>query len=110
MRIILAILAAYVLVATNDSRASETTPCNTAVILAYDAYLWATPDAKYPSIAQLRYAVDYLGDRPVKYERKVARSAVEFIANKMQAAGFRKPSVGATYDAAMEFMTRECAK
>ena len=86
-------------------------PCQLGGMLAHRAYLYATPDALYPSANALHYAVDYWGDMMVvKHDRAVAHKAVEFIAIKMQATGMRKPWDGAVYELAREFIVRECNK
>lgn len=86
-------------------------PCELGVKLAHDAYLLATPDAMWPSANRLHYAVDYLGDmEPAKLDRKVAHRAVEYIALRLQPTGLRKPWEGAVYEAAREFIVKECNK
>jgi len=86
-------------------------PCELGVKLAHDAYLLATPDAMWPSANRLHYAVDYLGDmEPARLDRKVAHRAVEYIALRLQPTGMRKPWEGAVYEAAREFIVKECNK
>jgi hypothetical protein len=86
-------------------------PCQLGGMLAYRAYLYATPDALYPSANALHYAVDYWGDMMVvKHDRKMAHRAVEYVAIRMQATGMRKPWEGAVYEAVREFIVRECNK
>lgn len=86
-------------------------PCELGVKLAHDAYLLATPDAMWPSANRLHYAVDYLGDMTVaKHDRKTAHRAVEYIALRLQPTGMRKPWEGAVYEAAREFIVKECNK
>lgn len=94
----------------NPQQASAS-PCTLGGKLAYDAYLLATPDAMWPSANRLHYAVDYLGDMMVaKHDRAVAHRGVEIIAIRLQATGMRKPWEGAAYEAAREFIVKECAK
>jgi hypothetical protein len=94
----------------NPQQASAN-PCTLGGKLAYDAYLLATPDAMWPSANRLHYAVDYLGDMMVaKHDRAVAHRGVEIIAIRLQATGMRKPWEGAAYEAAREFIVKECAK
>jgi len=94
----------------NPQQASAS-PCTLGVKLAYDAYLMATPDAMWPSANRLHYAVDYLGDMMVaKHDRAVAHRGVEIIAIRLQATGMRKPWEGAAYEAAREFIVKECNK
>lgn len=84
-------------------------PCQLGGMLAYRAYMWATPDAMYPSANRLHYAVDYWGDMLVlKHDRALAHRAVEHIAIRLQATGMRKPWEGAVYEAVREFIVREC--
>ena len=86
-------------------------PCELGVKLAFDAYLLATPDAMWPSANRLHYAVDYLGDmEAARLDRKVAHRAVEYIALRLQPTGMRKPWDGAVYEAAREFIMKECRK
>jgi len=86
-------------------------PCELGVKLAFDAYLLATPDAMWPSANRLHYAVDYLGDmEAARLDRKVAHRAVEYIALRLQPTGMRKPWDGAVYEAAREFIVKECNK
>lgn len=86
-------------------------PCELGVKLAFDAYLLATPDAMWPSANKLHYAVDYLGDmEAARLDRKVAHRAVEYIALRLQPTGMRKPWDGAVYEAAREFIMKECNK
>lgn len=86
-------------------------PCQLGGMLAYEAYLRATPDAMWPSANRLHYAVDYLGDMMVaKHDRAVAHKGVEVIAIRLQATGMRKPWEGAAYEVAREFIVKECAK
>ena len=55
--------------------------------------------------------VDYWGDMLVlKHDRKVAHRAVEYIAMRLQPTGMRKPWDGAVYEAAREFIVKECNK
>lgn len=114
MRAILLLLAAYGFVAWNDAQAQEqasANPCQLGGMLAYRAYLYATPDALYPSANALHYAVDYWGDMTVvKHDRAVAHRAVEYVAIRLQGTGMRKPWEGAVYEAAREFIVRECSK
>ena len=80
-------------------------------MLAYRAYLYATPDARYPSANGLHYAVDYWGDMMVvAHDRAVAHKAVEVIAIRIQAAGFRQPPSAAVYEVTREFIVKECNK
>lgn len=86
-------------------------PCQLGGMLAYEAYLRATPDAMWPSANRLHYAVDYLGDMmAVKHDRVVAHRGVEVIAIRLQATGMRKPWEGAAYEVAREFIVKECIK
>lgn len=86
-------------------------PCQLGGMLAYEAYLRATPDAMWPSANRLHYAVDYLGHMMVaKHDRAVAHRGVEIIAIRLQATGMRKPWEGAAYEVAREFIVKECAK
>ena len=141
MRVILFIFAAYAFASWNDVRAdcqrfkpdgtveacqhmapgaapvtpnpnqASANPCQLGGMLAYRAYMWATPDAMYPSANRLHYAVDYWGDMLVlKHDRGLAHRAVEHIAIKLQATGMRKPWEGAVYEAVREFIVRECNK
>jgi len=94
----------------NPQQASAN-PCQLGGMLAYDAYLLATPDAMWPSANRLHYAVDYLGDMMVaKHDRAVAHRGVEIIAIRLQATGMRKPWEGAAYEVAREFIVKECVK
>lgn len=141
MRVILLILAAYAFAGWNDAQAAcqkfnpdgtievcqhmapgvplsppapeqaSASPCQLGGMLAYRAYLYATPDALYPSANALHYAVDYWGDMMVvKHDRKMAHRAVEYVAIRMQATGMRKLWEGAVYEAAREFIVKECNK
>ena len=141
MRVILLILVAYAFAGWNDAQAAcqkfnpdgtieacqhmapggplptpapeqaSASPCQLGGMLAHRAYLYATPDALYPSANALHYAVDYWGDMMVvKHDRAVAHRAVEYIAIRLQATGMRKPWEGAVYEAAREFIVRECNK
>ena len=63
------------------------------------------------SANRLHYAVDYLGDmEPANLDRKVAHRAVEYIALRLQPTGLRKPWEGVVYEAAREFIVKECNK
>ena len=85
-------------------------PCQLGGKLAYDAYLEATYDAKFPDKRRLHYTVDYLGDMiVVKHERKVAHEGVDYIADRLQPTGMRKPWDGAVYEAAREFIVNKCS-
>ncbi len=85
------------------------TLCEMGVMLANKAYLYATPDAMYPSAKNLHYAVDYWGDMmDVKHDSAIAHKAVIYIALRMQPTGMRKPWDGAVYEAAREFIISEC--
>lgn len=90
---------------------ASASPCQLGGMLAYRAYIYATPDALYPSANALHYAVDYWGDMMVvKHDRAVAHGAVEYIALRLQPTGMRKPWEGAAYEAAREFIVKECNK
>ena len=90
---------------------ASASPCQLGGMLAYRAYIYATPDALYPSANVLHYAVDYWGDMMVvKHDRGVAHRAVEYIALRLQPTGMRKPWDGAVYEAAREFIVKECNK
>lgn len=85
-------------------------PCQLGGKLAYDAYLEATYDAKFPDKRRLHYTVDYLGDMTVvKHDRKVAHEGVDYIADRLQPTGMRKPWDGAVYEAAREFIVNRCS-
>lgn len=86
-------------------------PCQLGGMLAYRAYMESTPDARYPSANGLHYAVDYWGDMMVvAHDRAVAHKAVEVIAIRIQAAGFRQPPSAAVYEVTREFIVKECNK
>lgn len=90
---------------------TSASPCQLGGMLAYRAYMEGTPDALYPSANALHYAVDYWGDMMVvKHDRAVAHRGVEYIALRLQPTGMRKPWDGAVYEAAREFIVKECNK
>ncbi len=95
-------------VAASADQASAN-PCQLGGKLAHDAYLQVTYDARVPSLRLLHYTVDYWGDQMVpKHDREVAHRGVEFIADKLQAAGIIRPWEGVVYEAAREFIIAEC--
>ena len=90
---------------------ASASPCQLGGMLAYRAYMEGTPDALYPSANRLHYLVDYYGDMMVvKHDRAVAHRGVEYIALRLQPTGMRKPWEGAAYEAAREFIVKECGK
>ena len=55
--------------------------------------------------------VDYWGDMLVlKHDRAVAHRGVDYIAARLKATGMRAPNDGVAYEAAREFIVRECSK
>jgi len=90
---------------------ASASPCQLGGILAYKAYLEGTYDAQRPDGRKLHYLVDYWGDMMVaKHDRKIAHRAVDYVAIRLQATGMRQPWDGAVYEAAREFIARECSK
>lgn len=86
-------------------------PCQLGGMLAYRAYMWAVPDAVVPDYKRLHYGVDYWGDMLVlKHDRAVAHRAVDYIAARLKPTGMRQPWEGAVYEAAREFIVKECSK
>ena len=68
-------------------------------------------DARYPDGRKLRYLVGYWSDMmALKHDRDVAYRAVDYIASRLQATGLRQPPEGVVYEAAREFIARECNK
>lgn len=90
---------------------ASASPCQLGGMLAYKAYLEGTYDAQRPDARKLHYLVDYWGDMMVaKHDRKIAHRAVDYVAIRLQATGMRQPWDGAVYEAAREFIARECSK
>jgi hypothetical protein len=84
-------------------------PCQLGGLVAYKAYLEGTYDAQRPDNLRLAYMVGYWGDMMiVKYDKAVALKAVEYIAARLKPTGMRKPWDGAVYEAAREFIVKEC--
>jgi hypothetical protein len=85
--------------------------CQLGGKLAHDAYLQVTYDAQRPSPRLLHYTVDYWGDMMVpKHDRAVAHKGVDYITERLRAAGIGKPWEGVVYEAAREFIVKECNK
>ena len=97
-------------VASNPNQASAN-PCQLGGMLAHRAYMEGTYDAQRPDARRLHYMVDYWGDMLVlKHDRAVAHRGVDYIAAKMQGTGMRMPNEGVAYEAAREYIARECVK
>ena len=86
-------------------------PCQLGGMLAHKAYMEGTYDAQRPDSRRLHYMVDYWGDMLVlKHDRSVAHRGVDYIAARLKATGMRAPNDGVAYEAAREFIVRECSK
>lgn len=86
-------------------------PCQLGGMLAHKAYMEGTYDAQRPDSRRLHYMVDYWGDMLVlKHDRAVAHRGVDYIAARLKATGMRAPNDGVAYEAAREFIVRECSK
>ena len=86
-------------------------PCQLGGMLAHRAYMEGTYDAQRPDSRRLHYMVDYWGDMLVlKHDRAVAHRGVDYIAARLQGTGMRMPNEGVAYEAAREFIARECVK
>ena len=80
-------------------------------MLAHKAYMEGTYDAQRPDSRRLHYMVDYWGDMLVlKHDRAVAHRGVDYIAARLKATGMRAPNDGVAYEAAREFIVKECNK
>lgn len=97
-------------VAPNPNQASAN-PCQLGGLVAFKAYMEGTYDARYPDGLKLRYLVGYWSDMmTLKHDRDVAYRAADYIAGRLQATGLRQPPEGVVYEAAREFIARECVK
>ena len=86
-------------------------PCQLGGMLAHKAYMEGAHDAQRPDSRRLHHMVDYWGDMLVlKHDRAVAHRAVDYIADRLQGTGMRMPNEGVAYEAAREFIARECIK
>ena len=85
--------------------------CFNSVMLAHKAYMQATFDAARPNYTFLHYLVDYYGDgMDVKFVYKTAHAAANYITVRLQPTGLRKPDENVAYEAAREYMVKECMK
>ena len=97
-------------VAPNPNQASAN-PCQLGGLVAFKAYMEGTYDARYPDGLKLRYLVGYWSDMmALKHDRDVAYRAADYIAGRLQATGLRQPPEGVVYEAAQEYVNKECAK
>lgn len=96
---------------TPGSNQASADPCQLGGMVAHKAYMQGTLDAKNPDYKYLHFMVDYWGDMLVlKHDRAVAHRAVDYIAARLQGTGMRMPNEGVAYEAAREFIARECVK
>jgi hypothetical protein len=108
--ITLALLLAVAPLAHADNRADLAT-CQYGVVLAQQAYLTGTFDAKYPDIPHLEYLVDYWGDESgLNVDRKVGVRAVRSIAKFMQKTGVRRPTEQHLYEPVRQALFSECGR
>ena len=55
--------------------------------------------------------VDYWSDMTtLAHEKWAAYGTADYIAGRLQATGMRRPNEGVAYEAAREFIARECVK
>ena len=86
-------------------------PCQLGGMLAHRAYMEGTYDAQRPDSRRLHYMVDYWGDMLIlKHDRAVAHRGVDYIAARLKPTGMRAPNDGVAYEAAREFIVKECSK
>lgn len=85
--------------------------CQIGGMVGYKAYLEATYDAQRPDGRRIKYMVDYWGDMLIlKHDRAVAHRGVDYIAARLKPTGMRAPNDGVAYEAAREFIVKECNK
>ena len=85
--------------------------CQLGGMVAHKAYMQGTLDAKNPDYKYLHFMVDYWGDMLVlKHDRAVAHKGVDYIATRLKSTGMRMPNEGVAYEAAREFIVKECSK
>jgi hypothetical protein len=95
----------------DNSEQASANPCQISAMVGYKAYLWAIEDAKHPDYKRLDYAVNYWGDMMIlKHERPIAHKAAIYIAKRLKPTGMRLPDHNVAYEAAREFMVKECLK
>jgi hypothetical protein len=96
---------------TPNPKQAGANKCQIGGMVGYKAYLEATYDAQRPDGRRIKYMVDYWSDMTtLAHEKWAAYGAADYIAGKLQATGVRQPNPGAAYEAAMEFIVRECNK
>ena len=85
--------------------------CQIGGMVGYKAYLEATYDAQRPDGRRIKYMVDYWSDMTtLAHEKWAAYGTADYIAGRLQATGMRRPNEGVAYEAAREFIARECVK
>ena len=97
-------------VTPNPDQASAN-PCQLGGMLAHKAYMEGTYDAQRPDSRRLHYMVDYWSDMTtLAHEKWAAYGTADYIAGRLQATGMRRPDPGVAYEAAREYIARECVK
>ena len=64
-----------------------------------------------PDGRRIKYMVDYWSDMTtLAHEKWAAYGTADYIAGRLQATGMRRPDPGVAYEAAREYIARECVK
>lgn len=107
-------VSVLILTSASIAYAEETTQagantCQVSTLIGYRAYLWAVEDAKNPDFKKLDYAVDYWADMAIlKHDRRIAHESARYMAKRLKPTGMRLPNQNVVYEAAREFMVKEC--
>lgn len=110
MKAILALLAAYALVAWNAAHAGPN-ECLQGVRAATEAYRMVVYDAANPPRDALLQALDFrISQQPFPVDRQHARMAAAIIAVQLRDAGIRRYEEWQVDWVAEEYVRRECAK